>query len=66
MTLQPHSETVLTELVIMEVVWYVEQLGRSCYSPESIILMAETGHSIRHFKDLPELVRVARDAMEGD
>ena len=30
------------------------------------ILMEGTGHSIRHFKDLPELVRVARDAMEGD
>ena len=30
------------------------------------ILMDGTGHSIRHFKDLPELVRVARDAMEGD
>ena len=29
------------------------------------ILMDGTGHSIKHFKDITELVRVARDAMRG-
>lgn len=29
------------------------------------ILMGGTGHSIKHFKDIAELVRVARDAMQG-